>query len=377
MAVSEKEIKRRIEAVREKMKLEDLQVLIVFSQVQTGYAGACRYLSNYHLTTRKEYILLPLEGDPVLFVPTLGQQHWAAASSWIKDVRNCGEAEGMIREIAKVLKSTNMEKATIGIVGLTTNLPQHDFSLLIHALPHATYKDGTELFNSVRMKKSDEEVEMIRETTDIADQTYDRLLEILRPGTDERYIMAEVNTLLAGKGVEDVLILTAKGPTFPGYINHPGPYVFRSGDHYVWSVEISGPSGYWSQIVRPVFLEKTTARHQEMFDVAKAASEAAVSRLIPGRRIGELVAVVSDTVRKAGFRTGLWCGHGMGMDVGEAPPLFLESNLELQQGMVITIHPHVMTLDGKEGMFLGDTYVVRKDGAENLSRTRSELKRVG
>jgi Xaa-Pro aminopeptidase len=42
--------------------------------------------------------------------------------------------------------------------------------------------------------------------------------------------------------------------------------------------------------------------------------------------------------------------------------------------MVITIHPHIMSQDGKEGLLLGDTYVVRENGAQNLSRTLCELK---
>jgi Xaa-Pro dipeptidase len=376
MAASEKEIKRRLEAIRGKMRQEGLQALIFFSQVQTGYAASCRYISNYHLTTRKEYLLLPLSGEPVLIVPTIGQQHWAKTSTWIKDVRSGGEAEGMIREMVRTLNAIGLGKASIGIVGMINIMPQHDYSLLVKDLPAAVFKDATDLLDSVRMVKSAEEIEMIRETTDIADATYKKLLEILRPGIDEREIMAEVGKLMALRGVEDVLILTAKGASFPGFINHPGRYTFQAGDHYVWSVEISGPSGYWSQIIRPLYLQKTTDRQRALYEVARAAMEAGAEKLKPGTRIGDLVGAVAETVKKGGFKTGLWCGHGMGMDVGEAPPLFIDSTLPLEEGMVITIHPHVMTLDGQAGMFVGDTFVVRKNGAENLSHTAPDFKCV-
>jgi len=374
MAASEKEITRRLDAIKSKMKQDGLDALIIFSQVQTGYAGAVRYISNYHLTTRKEYMVLPLSGDPVLIVPTLGQQFNAKRHSWIKDIRSGGEGEGRILEVVKVLRSLGLEKGAMGVVGMTNILPSCDYQILTRELPKARFKDGTELLDGVRMVKSQEEIAMIQETTDIADACYARLLEVLRVGMDELEVMAEIQKLLARRGVEDVLILTAKGPSFPGFIDHPGPYVFKDGDHYIFSVEISGPSGYWSQIVRPVCLGRPAPQYKRIFEVGKAAVQTGVANLVPGKRIGELARAVSEEVRKGGFKTGLWCGHGMGMDVGDAPGLFEESPIEFKEGMIITIHPHVMSQDGKAGLLLGDTFVVQRGGARNLSNSVCELK---
>ena len=63
------------------MKDKGLQALIVFSQVILGEKGAVRYISDYRLLTRKDYLVLPLTGDPVLIVPTLGQQISALKAS--------------------------------------------------------------------------------------------------------------------------------------------------------------------------------------------------------------------------------------------------------------------------------------------------------
>jgi len=375
MAASEKEIRRRCDALRAKMEEEGLKALIVFSQVQTGYAGAVRYISNYHLTTRKEYLVFPLSGDPVLIVPTIGQQYYAKANSWIRDVRSSGE-EGAALEAGKVLKALKLDKEPIGIVGLKTTIPYEDYRQLAEELPGARWKDATRLMQEIRMVKSREELEMIRETAEMADRCYERMLEVLGPGTDEREVMSEVNKVLTGLGVEDILILTAKGPTFPGFINHPGTYTFRKGDHYIFSVEISGPSGYWTQIARPVCIGNTSAQYERMFEAAMAALDAGRANLTAGTRIGDLVQAVTEKVKERGFKTGLWCGHGMGLDVGESPPLFQESDLEFKEGMVITIHPHVMSPDGREGIFLGDTFYVEAQGPRNFSRTVSDLRRL-
>ena len=374
MAVSDKEIGRRIGAIKEGMIENGLQALIVFSQVVLGEKGAVRYISNYRLLTRKDYLVLPLIGDPVLIVPTLGQQISAMKASWIKDVRSGGETEGMIREVAEKLKRDGLEKETIGIVGLLSSMPHHDYELLKKELPEATFADSSTLLDGIRAVKSPEEIEMVRATTDIADTCYDLLLEIVRPGIDERGVMAEINKLLTLKGVEDTLILTSKGRSFPCFIAPPGPYVFQDGDHYVFSIEISGPSGYWSQIVRPLCLGKPSLQYQRMFEAGQKALERGVAELVPGKRVGDVVRIVYDEIKKAGFNTGLWCGHGMGMDLGDGIGLFENNHLELKDDMVITVHPHIMSQDGKEGLLLGDTFVVREGGAENLSRTVCELK---
>ena len=123
MAVSDKEIARRIGAIKERMIEKGLQALIVFSQVVLGEKGAVRYISNYRLLTRKDYLVLPLSGDPMLVVPTLGQKLSALQASWIQDVRSGGDTAGMIREMTEKIKRDGNEKGPIGIVGCSAQCP--------------------------------------------------------------------------------------------------------------------------------------------------------------------------------------------------------------------------------------------------------------
>ncbi len=369
----DRETTRRVEAIRGRMQKEGLETLIVFSQVILGEKGAVRYISNYRLLTRKDYLVLPLTGDPMMVVPTLGQQISALQVSWIKDIRCSADTAGMIHEVADKIRADRNENATIGVVGLN-GAPHQDIELLKRELPGAHFADASGLLNDIRAVKSPEEIAMIKATTEIADICYELLSEILRVGKDEREVMAEVNKLLTLKGVEDTLILTSKGRSFPCFIAPPGPYTFKDGDHYVFSIEIAGPGGYWSQIVRPFCLGKPSSQYDRLFEVGKQALDAGVSSLLPGKRIGDIARIINSKARDAGFRTGVWSGHGMGMDLGDGIGIFEDSTLELKDGMVITIHPHIMSQDGKEGLLLGDTYVVHENGAQNLSRTLCELK---
>ena len=376
MAASDKETARRVGAVREGMKESGLRALIVFSTVVLGEKAAVRYLSNYRLLTRKDYMVVPLEGEPALVVATLNHQKGAATASWIRDIRWGATTEGMIAEVAGKIKACGLETGTIGIVGLSGSIPHYDYDLLQKALPGASFTDATGLLDEIRLSKSPEEIEMVRETARIADACYELVLDILRPGVDEREVMAPVAGLLARKGVEDTLILSAKGRSFPCFLTPPGAYVFEEGDHYVFSIEISGPGGYWSQIVRPMCLGRPAAEYERLFEAGRLALEAGEACLVPGARAGDVARAVADEVRKAGLETGLWCGHGMGMDLGDGVGLSEDNPLELREGAVITIHPHVMLPDRKKGLLMGDTFVVRAGGGQNLSRTTCELKRL-
>ncbi|HEX2964652.1 MAG TPA: Xaa-Pro peptidase family protein [Syntrophorhabdaceae bacterium] len=367
------EITRRVDAVKKEMRANGLQSLIIFSQVVLGDKAAVRYISDYRLLTRKDYLVLPLTGEPMLVVPTLGQKLSALQVSWIQDIRSGGDTGGMVREIAAKIRQDGHENAVIGIVGLS-GMPYEDYELLKNEFPQVLFTDATRLLNDIRAVKSTEEIEMIRTTTQIADASYELLIDLLRTGMDELEGFAEVNKLLTLKGVEDILILTSKGRAFPCFIAPPGPYVFKDGDHYVFSIEISGPGGYWSQIVRPLCLGKPSPSYERLFEVGKKALDAGVSRLVPGARLGDVARIISAEARDAGYNTGVWSGHGMGMDLGDGIGIFENSTFELKEGMVITIHPHIISGDGKEGLLLGDTYVITKNGAENLSRTKCELK---
>jgi Xaa-Pro dipeptidase len=373
--VSDNEIARRIGVIKEEMIEKGLHALIVFSQVVLGEKAAVRYISNYRLLTRKDYLVLPLSGDPMLVVPTLGQKLSALQVSWIQDVRSGGDTLGMIREITEKIRKDGNENAPIGIVGLD-GMPHEDYELLKKGLPQARFSEASELLNSIRAVKSDEEIEMVMATTEIADISYEILVDILRPGVDELQAISEVNRFLTLRGVEDTLILTSKGRSFPCFIAPPGPYTFKEGDHYVFSIEISGPGGYWSQVVRPLCLGRPSPVYEKLFDVGKRALDAGVSNLIPGARIGDVARIISSEARNAGFKTGVWSGHGMGMDLGDGIGIFEDSTFELREGMVITVHPHILTEDGKEGLLLGDTFVIGQNGARNLSRTVCELKRL-
>jgi Xaa-Pro aminopeptidase len=116
--------------------------------------------------------------------------------------------------------------------------------------------------------------------------------------------------------------------------------------------------------------------YKRLFEAGKKAITAGMAKLKPGLQAGDVARAVAGQIGVMGLKTGLWCGHAMGMDLGDGLGVSEDNTTELQVGSVITLHPHIMTEDGREGLLMGDTFVVTEGDPRNLSKTACELKSV-
>jgi Xaa-Pro aminopeptidase len=110
-----------------------------------------------------------------------------------------------------------------------------------------------------------------------------------------------------------------------------------------------------------------------LFDVTYEATVACGAALRPGVKASDAAAPVKQVGLKAGLNLGVWSGHGIGLDVIEPPAIVSDDDTVLEEGMVISVHPHVLNKDKTNGGHIGDAYVVRKGGGEPLSRMKHEL----
>jgi len=372
MIVSEKEIERRCNKIRKVMSDKKFDALLIPSAVTQNDTSNVRYITNHRLKSRREYLVFPVHGDPVYVSPRENEKVAALSHTWIKDVRVGGIRETLPSTAAQVLKEQKLDEGEIGIVGMNWVMPYGDFPVLSRELPKAHFKDATDVMNEVRKIKSEEEIHLIEKATELADRAYERVLELIEPGKSELEIVGEVYKLWIEGGVERTILLTAAGPDTNGTIDYPAIYSFKKNDIYIFSVELAGPCGYWSQIVRPMYLGKVSNEYHETFKICKSVTDSGLQLLKPGNRICDVVKPMHEAIKRAGYNVGHWMGHNMGMDVGEPPHLTPEEEATIEEGMVITIHPFVKR--NNRGIFTGDTFVVEKNGPRNLSKTKVEFR---
>ena len=161
LSLTEKE--RRYSLVKHEMIKRGLECLII--PQNTGEWDACqadaRYLSTIGGGGTALGIVFPVEGEPIAIVREPRRvEFWVAAQDWVKDIR--ATKEGRWGEaLVEAIKSIGMEKAQIGIPGLSGVLRFPDgtvsfgeYEMLKTELPNANFVSATDFLHSIRMKKS-------------------------------------------------------------------------------------------------------------------------------------------------------------------------------------------------------------------------------
>ena len=127
-------------------------------------------------------------------------------------------------------------------------------------------------------------------------------------------------------------------------------------------------NGYCSDMTRTFFLGKATRRERFAYDSVREAQRAAVDIVRPGVSCGEVDETARSVLRKAGLADFFThsTGHGVGLEIHEAPRLAAAEQQRLVSGMVITIEPGVY-LPGRFGVRIEDMVAVTGDGARVLT----------
>jgi Xaa-Pro aminopeptidase len=136
-------------------------------------------------------------------------------------------------------------------------------------------------------------------------------------------------------------------------------------------------SGYHSDLTRILVTGKISPKLEKVYRVVLKAQQAAIRSLRPGVRSREVDAVARRVIENAGFGKhfshGL--GHGIGLNIHEAPRLSPAFETELKPGMVVTVEPGIY-LEGWGGVRIEDDCLVTRIGAEVLTSVPKEFTQV-
>jgi Xaa-Pro aminopeptidase len=127
-------------------------------------------------------------------------------------------------------------------------------------------------------------------------------------------------------------------------------------------------NGYCSDMTRTVFLGQPTHRERFTYDAVREAQQAAVAAVKPGASCGEIDEAARSVLRKAGLAEYFThsTGHGVGLEIHEAPRIAADQSQSLLPGMVVTIEPGVY-IAGHFGVRIEDMVAVTPEGGQVLT----------
>lgn len=229
----------------------------------------------------------------------------------------------------------------------------------------------------LRVVKDDGEIELLRRACEIADTAFAQLIAAdgIRAGRTEREVGLDLDERMRRLDAEDPAFETivATGPNSAIPHHRPTGTVLRTGDFVKFDFGARF-AGYHSDMTRTVMLGPPHGWQQEIYDLVRAAQTAAELRALPGASCAAVDRTAHQVITEAGygdsFTHGL--GHGVGLEIHEAPAVAATASSIMAPNMVLTIEPGVY-LEGRGGVRIEDSGVVRASGYEVLTLTTKDL----
>jgi len=229
--------------------------------------------------------------------------------------------------------------------------------------------DGIE---GLRKVKSEEEIASIRKAGELTVRGYNWLVDNLKVGASEREIEINLEAFLKSLGAEDRAFpfIIAAGENAAKPHARPSSRVIKEGDCIVCDYGVIC-EGYNVDVTRTFLLGRVSSKVMDAYKVVREVQEEVLNFIKPGIEVKKLHELSIRLLGKWGdfFKHSL--GHGVGLEIHEAPRLSISSNELLEEGMVITVEPGVY-LRGEFGIRIEDTLVIRKEGVEVLTPISKE-----
>jgi Xaa-Pro aminopeptidase len=248
---------------------------------------------------------------------------------------------------------------------------------------HAAYEKAlkcelvpaTDLLWALRCVKDKEELDAMVAAQRIAEKALEQILEEIRPGVTEKEIAARLQYLMLHFGAENMSFdpIVVSGPN--GSLPHgvPGERVIQGGEFVTMDFGCIY-RGYCSDMTRTVAVGFATEEMQRIYQIVLAAQKAGIAAARAGVSGKEVDAAARSIISAAGYGGyfGHSFGHGVGVEIHEAPNASPMNDKALPEGAVISAEPGIY-LPGKLGVRIEDVILLTGDGCKNLTKAPKEL----
>lgn len=305
-------------------------------------------------------LLITEQDEGILYVSTTNYEHAKAeVKNFTVEPLKRGE-----RLVEKIAKRTQAKKLAVD------TLPIESWRALAKAVGG---EEKLEPINNViaelRRKKDEQEIRLIRQACKIADIGMQTAAEIIRSGVKEREVAAEVEYAMRKAGSDGTAFDTIVASGFCCAYPHGAAQERTIADCDFVVVDLGAKYRFYcSDTTRTFIAGNPSEKQTRMFQTVQLAQQKAIEAIKPGVAAKDVDATTRRVIEEAGFCDYFVhnLGHGVGLEVHEAPVLGSDSKDILDAGNVVTVEPGVY-LPGFGGVRIEDTVLVTKSGAEKLT----------
>lgn len=237
--------------------------------------------------------------------------------------------------------------------------------------------DGSldEVISDLRIIKDRSELDDVIRAQRIAESAFDYVLGIIKEGMTEKQLALELDFYMLSHGADalsfDTIAVSGKNSSLPHGV--PSEKKIEKGDFITMDFG-AVVNGYHSDMTRTVAVGFVSDEQKKVYETVLQAQKTALDGVRAGVVCRDADALARNVIESAGygefFRHGL--GHGVGVEIHEAPTVSPKDDMVLKEGMLITIEPGIY-LPERFGVRIEDMVYVTENGCENLTKADKSL----
>lgn len=223
------------------------------------------------------------------------------------------------------------------------------------------------LIENQRIVKDEDEIETIRKACEITDKAYEYIIRNIKKGMTEKEVAFEIEKFMILNGADakafDLIVAFGENTSMPHAV--PTDRVVQKGDIIQFDIGCK-VNGYCSDFSRVVFVEEMKEEYKTAYDFVLGEQKRLEAALKDGANIKTVIKDRETEYRLKNYAIMHAFGHGVGLNIHEAPILRSTIDCTLKENSVIAVEPGIY-LPGKYGIRIEDTYRVTKTGCQNLT----------
>jgi len=355
-------ITKRIKAIRRELRKQRIDCLIITSPPNVTYTTGFMGSDSWALITKRQTFLVTDSRY------TEQAQKECVGCRIIR--RN--DSEFLAQAASKLLRKLR----PVRMVAVEKSTSFADFELLKKYV-EARLITIANVIETVRSSKDSTELTCIRRAASIAAKALQQSLHQVKPGITENELAGLLDFQIRRAGATnsfDTIVAFGANASRPHH--QPGKKKLKPEDTIL--IDFGAKyKGYCCDITRCFAICRSKVFYKKVYDVVEQAQAAAIKMVKAGIEIGQVDAAAREVIRRNDLPVyGHGTGHGLGLEIHEAPFLKANSKGRLRTGEVITIEPGVY-IPGKLGVRIEDDVLVTRTGCEILTRGCSHSLSVG
>ena len=245
---------------------------------------------------------------------------------------------------------------------------------------YANYKKYLEMFQvnlveteglieSQRIVKEPEEIEKLKKACEISDKAFEYMIKNIKKGMTEKQIAFELENYMLSNGADGIafpsIVASGENSSMP----HAVPTDRKIQEKDIITIDMGCKvNGYCSDMTRTFFVGEVPEEVKPIYDLVLKNQKQIAEQYKDGASTRSLAKMVENAFKFHGYDLVHSLGHGVGLDIHEAPYISYNSDTQLKENMVVTNEPGIY-IPGKFGVRIEDTVQITKFGCISLTKS--------